>query len=235
MSGFNSSKPVSSGSERRMCTFDFMALHLARAVVEPAVFFDSPDTETSREHGLNLSSCLFSFEAEFFFFLESGFLWSLGANRWKEAKTGSLEKVPSYICFVSRPSCLLSVFHSFVSRLPFVWNVPGSSFPFPDSWSELLAAWRSGRWGRSRWFNSHVTLSAWQRRRGASGEGFTHTHTHTLDTYFIYIHIRMHTQIGSMFTHIFFHSRWRLLLVVLVQRHSNRARPQSKRRCGPPK
>lgn len=79
---FNLSKPVSSGSERRMCTLDFMAFHLARAIVEPAVFFDSPDTETSQEHGLNLSSCLFSFEAEFFFFFfESGFLWSLGANR----------------------------------------------------------------------------------------------------------------------------------------------------------
>lgn len=66
--------------------------------------------------------------------------------------------------------------------MPVIENISGSSLPFPDSWSELLAVWRSGLRGRRRWFNSHVTLSPWQRRRGASGEGFhssAHLHAHT--------------------------------------------------------
>lgn len=85
-------------------------------------------------------------------------------------------------------------------------NISGSSFPFLDSWNELLAVWRSGRRGRLRWFDPHVALSAWQRHRGASGEGLVQTH--------IYIHVQTRTRAVSSasavthvcvesFTHIF--------------------------------
>ena len=88
-----------------------------------------------------------------------------------------------------------------------------------------------GGGGRHRWFNSHVTLSAWQRRRGASGEGFIHTDTHT----HTYIHI--HTQIESStytVTHVCvesFHTRFSHLHCgrwhdTLVHRHSSRVQRQ---------
>lgn len=108
----------------------------------------------------------------------------------EDVKTSSLKKVPSYICLVSRRSPSFSVPHSFVSRLPFVWNVSGSSFPFPDSWSELLAAWRSGQRGE-RDADGSILMSPCLLGRDVAEqvERDLLTHTHTEDVY-MHIHTR---------------------------------------------
>ncbi len=144
---------------------------------DPAVFLTVLTWRHHKNMGLTCHPVLSAFLRGLWSFTSDVFLghhsW---VSHWKEVKTSSLKNVPSYIASSHVALTFFSILHSSVSRLPFVWNVAVSSFPFPDSWSELLSVWRSGQRGRRRWFNSHVTLSAWQRCRGASGKGFTHTH-----------------------------------------------------------
>lgn len=65
--------------------------------------------------------------------------------KWRDYCVCQATSAPSLIsCFFF---LLFLILHSFASRLPFFWNVPGLSFPFPGSWSELLAAWWSGQKG----------------------------------------------------------------------------------------
>lgn len=219
-----------------MCIFNIMAAWLISGLVfpqcyEPAVFLTGLDVEASEEHGSTCRPVLSAFWRGLWGSRPSSSLVS--AAEWGAAN------VPSCICLTScRSRFFFSILHTLVSRLPFVWNVSGSSFPFPDSWSELLAVWRSGRRGRRRWFNSHVTLSAWQRCRGASGEGFTHTHTHR--THCAYtstyrsthrqdpVHAQSHMYVCRALTHThFFHLHWRLSPDTLVQRHLNRVQQQN--------
>lgn len=87
--------------------------------------------------------------------------------------------------------CLDGLFHP---------QTAGASYCLPGHWAS----------GRRRWFNSHVTLFAWQRHRGASGEGFTHTHAVT------------HGRVEAFRTRCF-HLRCGLSLDTLVQTHSHGA------------
>lgn len=135
----------------------------------------------------------------------------------EEVKTGSLDGAPPHICPVLRRSHFLLPSLILLRRgCNLAWNVPGSSFPFPDSWSKLLAAWLWG--GARRWFDSHVTLSAWQTSASKWRRIYPRTDAERI---FIYTRVQMYSQIGSSahkVTHVraegFSHTRFLSLIYI---------------------
>lgn len=83
---------------------------------------------------------------------------------WKHRLTSASSHVALLPFFFS--SCVL---HSFVLRLPSVVERLGTVFSIPGQLQRVTGCSTSGPTGtgggrRSRWFGSHVTPSAWQRR-----------------------------------------------------------------------
>lgn len=156
---------------------------------------DSPDMEASQEHGLNLLSWLFCV-------LKRPLEVCFGQHsHWKEVKTGSLEKVPSYICLVSRRSPFSFHPSFFCIAVAIRLERLGIVFSISRQLERVTGCLAIGPAGRHRWFNSHVTPSAWQSRQGASGEGFTHRHwTYT----YTYRCIHSHACMCGELSHTFF-------------------------------
>lgn len=182
-----------------------ISLTISPTYCEPAVFLTVVTWRTQVRPAIQplVELCLF---------------WSALANLWfTERRLKWAARRKSHICLVSCHSCFFS--GSFVllyCGCHSFWNASGSSFPFPSSWSELLAAWRSVRQEkRSRWFNSHVTLSAWQRCQGASGKGFTHTQW----KYIVYTCTCKCTHNWDPVHTDFFHLHWRPSVDAPVQKH----------------
>lgn len=169
---------------------------------------------TWRRHANTRQTCIPSRLKE-----ASGFLWSAEASFWRRvAEKESRRLKESSVLHLPRLTSLLLflfVLHPFVSRLPFVRNVSGSSFPFPDSWSELLAVWQPGRRGEKQMvrFSCHpVCLAA------TTGSKWRRIYSHTLNIYCTYTHTLIgsdaytvtHLCVESFHTH-FSHLHWRPL------------------------
>lgn len=182
-------------------------------------------------------SCLSSGEASGV--RQQAFQWwhtSTGPQPWfkeKKAvvKAGRFKKVAS-----TSASChvIFSFFilHSFVSRLLFVWNISGSSFPFSDSWRELVAAWRSGQREDA---DGSILMSPRLLGRDMSEQVETdlltyrtYIHTHTDAHIYRNQCIQSHAStvcVEGTYTHLF-HLHFRLLLDTLIQGTSNRVKQQ---------
>lgn len=159
---------------------------------------------------------------------------------------GSLEKV----LHLPRLMSLLffggffRVLHSFVLRLPFILERLGIVFSIPRQLERVTSCLAIGPVGEKKQmvqFPCHPVCLAVM-----SGSKWKRIYSHTMKIYCIYMHIQMHSRLGSsklLVTHInagsfntdFFHLLWRPSLDAPVQKHLIWVQKENKLQSRPPK